>query len=184
MLSEMPEAFASLVDPDEPMSTPAEDANTETHIIPDHMPNKENYYLRREDDSRELLRPFWVYSYPRRDCPFNGGDETCADDIMANWWSLESAEHVKSYIKHHGVTSNLHGCREPEPLEEFWIGPQLQDAANEIEYKEDTYDMREEYRQRKEKEEEDRRAGKGGKGKHKCKGKGEQGITTTVSSRR
>ena len=102
--------------------------------------NQENYFVVKVDgevveDEEGLVRPLWRCH--EKECPFPGCSENAWNRVKSELWSVESEDHVRSYIKQHGMESILHGRKKDNPIPEDRIDSIVRDV--EIHMSEDTF---------------------------------------------
>ena len=115
--------------------------------IIDCSKNKENYFVVKVDgevvdDFDGLIRPLWRCH--ESECPFPGCSENAWHRVKKDLWSVESEDHVRSYIKQHGMESILHGRKKENPLPEDRVDSIVRDV--DIRVSEDTWDDRNDYK--------------------------------------
>ena len=116
--------------------------------------NKENYYVKEEDDSKGMVRPV----VKLKCCPFSPclhpeTGETCERCSKQSWnaanvWSLDGTNACIGYLMHHGMYSPWHGMGRQECYD-FLIS-NWKDLK--WEFYEDDYTMRQSYRDYRERE--------------------------------
>ena len=110
--------------------------------------NNESYMVVKHEgevveDFEGLDRPLWKCT--EKCCPFPGCSDNAWHRLKTDLWSLESQDAVKSYLKQHGMNSDLHGKHKSDPLPEDKIDDILRSV--DIEQTVDTFADRQSYRQ-------------------------------------
>ena len=105
--------------------------------------NQENYFVVKVngevvEDCEGLDRPLWRCT--DKECPFPGCSDNAWNRVKSELWSVESEDHVRSYIKQHGMESILHGRKKDNPIPEDKIDSIVRDV--EIHMSEDTFNDR------------------------------------------
>jgi hypothetical protein len=113
----------------------------------DFAKNQENYFVVKVEgevveDFDGLIRPLWRCH--EKECPFPGCSENAWNRVKKDLWSVESEDHVRTYIKQHGVESVLHGRKKDNPIPEDKIDSIVRDV--EIHMSDDTWSDRQEYK--------------------------------------
>jgi hypothetical protein len=113
----------------------------------DFAKNQENYFVIKVEgevvsDDEGLIRPLWRCT--EKECPFPGCSENAWARVKKDLWSVESEDHVRTYIKQHGVESVLHGRKKDNPIPEDKIDSIVRDV--EIHMSDDTWSDRQEYK--------------------------------------
>ena len=113
----------------------------------DFAKNEENYFVVKVDgevveDFDGLIRPLWRCH--ESECPFPGCSENAWHRVKKDLWSVESEDHVRSYIKQHGMESTLHGRKKDNPIPVDRIDSLVRDC--EILVHDDTWSERNAYK--------------------------------------
>ena len=124
----------------------------------DFAKNQENYFVVKVDgevveDFDGLIRPLWRCH--EKECPFPGCSENAWNRVKKDLWSVESEDHVRTYIKQHGVESVLHGRKKDNPIPEDKIDSIVRDV--EIHMSDDTWSDRQEYKTERDRVEQGRK---------------------------
>ena len=109
--------------------------------------NNENYFVIKVDgkeveDVAGLCRSYW--KCVEKDCPFSGCTDNAWNRVKSDLWSVESEDHVRAYLKQHGMESTLHGRNKTFPMPEDIIDANVRDA--DIQEIEDTWEERQKYK--------------------------------------